>query len=74
MALYAEAFDAVDALDTLERFASINGPEFYGLPVNQDTIHLINEPSIVPQAFRFGDSDVRPFRAGESISWRVESR
>ncbi|MGL5358212.1 MAG: dihydroorotase, partial [Shewanella sp.] len=42
--LYAEAFAAVNALDKLEAFASFNGPDFYQLPRNQDTITLINKP------------------------------
>ncbi|MFT4929844.1 MAG: dihydroorotase, partial [Phenylobacterium sp.] len=36
--LYAEAFEAADALDKLEGFASLHGPDFYGLPRNSDTI------------------------------------
>ena len=73
MALYAEAFDSVNALESLERFASINGPNFYELPINKERIRLVNEPSIIPKKLQFGDSEVRPFRAEQSVSWRVES-
>ena len=38
--LYAEAFEAADALDKLEAFASFYGADFYGLPRNQDKITL----------------------------------
>ncbi|MFM7703807.1 MAG: dihydroorotase, partial [Rubrivivax sp.] len=38
--LYAEAFEAAGALDRLEAFASFNGPDFYGLPRNRDTVTL----------------------------------
>ncbi|MGB1801359.1 MAG: dihydroorotase, partial [Gammaproteobacteria bacterium] len=33
--LYAEAFEAVGALDKLEAFASFFGADFYGLPRNE---------------------------------------
>ena len=39
---YAEIFEQAGALDRLEAFASINGPAFYGLPRNTDTIKSIN--------------------------------
>jgi dihydroorotase len=41
--LYAEAFDAADALDRLEGFASHFGPDHYGLPRNTDIITLVRE-------------------------------
>ncbi|MFX6461614.1 dihydroorotase, partial [Acinetobacter baumannii] len=41
--LYAEAFDAVGALDRLEAFASFNGPDWYGLPRNTSQITLVRE-------------------------------
>ena len=41
--LYAEAFDAAGALDKLEAFASFNGPDFYQLPRNTDTLSLVRE-------------------------------
>ena len=37
LALYAAAFEAAGALDKLEGFASLHGPAFYRLPVNQGT-------------------------------------
>jgi dihydroorotase len=69
--LYAEAFAAVNALDSLEGFASHFGADFYGLPRNQDTVTLIQEPWIVPAAYPFGDKSVIPLRAGEPVLWRV---
>ena len=38
--LYAEVFEQAGALDKLEAFASFNGPDFYNLPRNTDTITL----------------------------------
>lgn len=71
MGLYAEAFEEAGALDRLEHFASFNGPNFYGLPRNTDTITLSREPWMVPVAFPFGSSYVIPLRAGETVGWKV---
>ncbi len=70
--LYAEAFDMMGALDKLESFASFNGPDFYGLPRNQDTITLVKEDWTMPESIAFGDNRVKPLRAGETISWRLK--
>lgn len=70
--LYAEAFEAAGALDKLEAFASFNGPDFYRLPRNRDTITLIKKPWQVSaeQAYVAGDTLV-PFRAGETVGWTL---
>jgi dihydroorotase len=69
--LYAEAFEAADALDRLEGFASLFGPAFYGLPVNVERINLVREPWPVPESLGFGADSVIPLRAGESVAWRL---
>ncbi|KKN57617.1 hypothetical protein LCGC14_0560610, partial [marine sediment metagenome] len=46
--LYAEAFEAANALDKLEGFASHFGADFYGLPRNTGKITLIKESWRVP--------------------------
>ena len=69
--LYAEAFASVGALDKLEAFASLNGPAFYGLPVNGDKIELVRESWTVPVEIKFGDSTLVPLRAGGSIGWKM---
>lgn len=69
--LYAEAFDDAGALDRLERFASLNGPAFYGLPPNTDFITLVREVWRVPDELPFGDGTIVPLCAGEDLRWRV---
>jgi dihydroorotase len=70
--LYAEAFDAAGALDKLEAFASLNGPAFYGLAPNADTITLQREDWVVPAAYPYlGDDPLVPLRAGETIAWKL---
>lgn len=71
--LYADIFDELGCLDKLEAFASFNGPDFYGLPRNTDTITLVNEPWQVPAEFDFGSDVIVPLRATETINWKVKS-
>lgn len=70
--LYAEVFEAAGALDRLEAFASLNGPRFYGLPVNQAQLTLERAPTPVPDRIETEDGTVLvPFRAGETLTWRL---
>jgi len=69
--LYAIAFEEAGALDRLEAFASRFGPQFYGLPLNTDTITLVRESWTVPQSIAFGGDTLVPLRAGESIPWKL---
>jgi dihydroorotase len=73
LSLYAEAFDAVGALEHLEAFASLNGPAFYGLPPNEATITLEACPNPVPARLPFGNATIVPFRAGGAVQWRVRA-
>jgi dihydroorotase len=70
--LYAEAFDAANALDKLEAFASFYGADFYGLPRNTEKITLLREAQPVPAQLAYlpGDALI-PLRAGESVAWRL---
>ncbi len=70
--LYAEVFESQGKLENLEAFASHNGPDFYNLPRNQDTITLTKESWNVPATLSFGGDVVVPIRAGESIAWTVK--
>ncbi len=70
--LYAEAFDAAGALDRLEAFCSFHGADFYGLPRNEERLTLVKEAWEVPAAYPLGEDTVVPWRAGETIHWRIE--
>jgi dihydroorotase len=70
--LYAEAFDAAGKLDKLEAFASHNGPDFYQVPRNEDTITLSERCWHVPDSLTFGQDDLVPIRTGEEIRWTVK--
>lgn len=69
--LYAEAFEAANALDKLEGFASFYGPDFYGLPRNAEKINLVKETWKVPESIPFDGDVLVPLRAGQDVSWRI---
>jgi dihydroorotase len=71
--LYAEAFEAAGALNRLEAFASFRGPDWYGLPRNTQKIMLRKESWTVPESLAMGDQQMVPLRAGEAISWKMQS-
>ena len=64
---YATVFDQEGALDKFEGFASLYGPRFYGLPVNEGTITLERGETLVPGKI----GDVVPFHAGETLGWKL---
>ncbi|CAM2807741.1 dihydroorotase [Vibrio diazotrophicus] len=69
--LYAEVFEQEGKLENLEAFASHNGPDFYGVPRNTDTVTLTKASWEVPASMPFGGETVVPIRAGEAIQWQV---
>jgi dihydroorotase len=70
--LYAEAFEAANALDKLEGFASLHGPAFYDLPVNDDKITIEKVEWQVPATLSFGEDVVVPIRANDTIAWQIK--
>jgi dihydroorotase len=69
--LYAEAFEAAGALERLEHFASRAGPAFYGLAPNAGTVTLRKLAWTLPEALPFGEAELKPLCAGETLAWRV---
>jgi dihydroorotase len=70
--IYTEVFEEEAALDRLEAFASLNGPQFYRLAPNEALITLRREPLVVPPLIGEGDNAVVPFRTGETVRWRLQ--
>jgi dihydroorotase len=64
---YAAVFEEEGALDRFEAFASMNGPNFYGLPLNDGTITLERAEVEVPATIE----GLVPFHAGERLAWRL---
>ena len=69
---YVTVFDEENALDQFEGFASLHGPAFYRLPVNEDTITLRKTPFTVPDSIDCAGTPVVPFHAGEELGWQLE--
>lgn len=70
--LYAEVFDKQGKLENLEAFASHNGPDFYNIARNSDTITIEKAAWNVPATMPFGEDVVVPIRANEQIEWVVK--
>ncbi len=71
MPLYAEVFDAANALNKLEAFASHFGPDFYKLPRNTGRLKLKRQAQNIPEDFPMGSGTVVPLRAGETVAWTI---
>jgi dihydroorotase len=70
MELYAEVFEAVDALDKLEGFASLFGPDFYRLPRNTEQVTLQKREWVIPDELTLGDTVLVPLDAGRALGWK----
>ncbi|MGY9003681.1 MAG: dihydroorotase [Rhodospirillales bacterium] len=70
---YVQVFDEENALEQFENFASLNGPKFYGLPLNEGTITLTKKINTVEDKIAIYDGEaLRPFRGGSPILWTLE--
>lgn len=74
MSCLAHVFEEENALDKLEAFASLNGPAWYGLPVNDETIRLVRRETTVsyPSKIETGAGPVTVFDPMFPIFWDVE--
>ncbi|MBX3561049.1 MAG: dihydroorotase [Sphingomonas sp.] len=68
---YATVFDQEGALDRFEAFASENGPNFYGLPLNEGTLTLERVAIEIPDTLPAPGTSLVPFHAGEKLPWRL---
>lgn len=72
MSCLAEVFEAAGKLRKLEAFVSLNGPAFYGLPPNRDTITLEKGARVTyPEQIATDDGPVTVFDPGFDLHWRV---
>lgn len=74
MSCLAHVFEEEAALDRLEAFASLNGPAWYGLPVNEETITLVrrDEPVVFPAKIETGAGPVTVFDPTFPLYWDIE--
>ena len=73
MSCLAHVFEEENALDKLEAFASLNGPAWYGLPINEETITLVKreEPVEFPGKIFTGAGPVTVFDPKFPLHWDV---
>jgi dihydroorotase len=72
LSILAEVFEQDGALDQLEAFTSLNGPAFYGLPVNDATITLTKgAPVTYPAKIDAETGPVTVFDPQMPLHWRV---
>lgn len=69
--LYAEAFEQMGALDKLEAFAGFFGADFYRLPRNTAKVTLEKTSWQVPESLGNDETTIIPFRAGETLTWKL---
>jgi dihydroorotase len=74
MSCLAHVFEQEGALDKLEAFVSLNGPAWYGLAPNVDTITLIRHVESVsfPDKIETGAGPVTVFDPMFPLHWHVE--
>jgi dihydroorotase len=68
---YLAVFEEEKALNRFEAFASLNGPHFYGLPLNEQRITLERVTMRVDDSIEAAGSILTPFHAGETLGWRL---
>jgi dihydroorotase len=70
----AHVFEEEGALDQLEAFASLNGPRFYGLEPNTESVTLARqaEPVRYPAQIATHDGPVTVFDPGFDLHWAVQ--
>ncbi|KAM7275910.1 hypothetical protein ACFE04_017776 [Oxalis oulophora] len=73
LSVYAKVFEKAGALDKLEGFTSLNGPDFYGLPRNTSKIKLTKTPWKVPESHTFSFGEIVPMFAGETLEWQAST-
>ncbi|MEL7098990.1 MAG: dihydroorotase [Pseudomonadota bacterium] len=69
MSILAQVFEEDGALDKLEAFTSLNGPAFYGLSPNEDTITLTRTPPSYPGQIDTDDGPVTLFDPAMDLHW-----
>lgn len=73
MACLAHVFEEENALDALESFSSLNGPAYYGLAPNSQTLTLVKSaiPVDYPSHIKTAVGPVTVFDPGYPLHWRA---
>ncbi len=68
--LYAEAFGLAADFTHFESFMSRHGADYYELPQNQGSVRLEQEDWTLPESLPYPESELIPFKAGETLRWK----
>ena len=71
MEVYTQVFEEENALDRLEAFAALNGPTFYGLPLNEGKITLTRGERNPDPRFTVEDEEILPFFTDAGVNWII---
>ena len=69
--LYTEIFEQENSLNNLESFSSINGPNFYNLPINDKKIKIIKQKWKVDEFTTNNGIKIKNFFGGKELNWKV---
>lgn len=69
---YVTIFEEMKALKYLQAFCSENGPKFYNIPINKETITLVKKPYKVLKQINFGKNKIIPFLSGKTLNWSLQ--
>lgn len=69
---YLTVFEEEGALDAFEGFASLHGPAFYGLPVNEAAVTFSRESTKVPETLTADGNDIVPFHSAKTLGWAIK--
>lgn len=74
LSILAQVFEDEGALDKLEGFTSLNGPSFYGLPVNEETLTLRKGDAVdYGEKIITEEGEVTLFDPGFPLHWQVST-
>ncbi len=74
---YLTVFEEENALENFEKFASLNGANFYNMPLNKEKLKLVSRPNKIEELIDVVEDknivgQIKPFHAGETLKWQVE--
>jgi len=70
---YVKIFEEMNALKHLQAFCSENGPNFYNMPINKETITIVKRPHKIIEKIDVDKDFIIPFLSGETLNWSLEN-
>ncbi|MEO9653202.1 MAG: dihydroorotase [Roseobacter sp.] len=71
LSILTQVFEEDRALSNLEAFASLNGPDFYGLAPNEQTVTMEKSAPDIPSHIDTEEGPITVFDPGFPLTWRV---